>query len=153
MTKTTKYLVQSQDGSPVGSPHDNLVDAVLDAASYDGFGACFLRMNDEGDEHPSFPMRFFSSRTHIGNNPYMPDAKTDAFEAESDLTDDSAAKAAVASAIYTKGILHSRYPMTIEELHFTDGVLTGVGHQSLQELADDLDATVDQVRESYTAFA
>lgn len=93
------YIV-SVDGETVCT-RDNLSDAVLAAAGYDGWGALYRR-DDDGY------MRLYSSQFHIGNNIYIP-RDSDAFFAVSDLSDDSEAMLDVATQVYKSGVLHSRY--------------------------------------------
>ncbi|MDR1853470.1 MAG: hypothetical protein LBR05_00995 [Azoarcus sp.] len=145
MTTITMYQV-TDDYEPVGWPHDTLTEAVLEAAGEDGYGARFLRMDDDGNIAPENPMRLFSGRHHIGNNPYIPQP-ADAFAPESTLEDDFAAMAEVAQKVYAGGVLHSKYAPEIRELTYTDGVLTHVDGVTLEQMAEDLDTTVDDIRD------
>lgn len=146
----TKFQVKNNNGL-IGSPHDTLVDAVLEAAGHDGFHACFERMDDNGNISPDNPMRLFSGRVHIGNNPYYPSPE-DAFGPESRLTDDDVAMAEVADEVYRHGVLHSKYnqprnAIEICQLSYLDGRLTHVDGVALEEHAENSDSSVDSVRE------
>lgn len=93
------YLI-NVDGETVCTAN-NLSDAVLAAAGYDGWGALYRR-DDDGR------MRLYSSRFHIGNNIYIP-RDSDAFFDVSGLLDDDDAMLDVATQIYKRGVFHSRY--------------------------------------------
>ncbi|MFZ6655953.1 hypothetical protein [Undibacterium sp. TJN19] len=150
MTTSTKFQVRDSNGTL--STEDSLRDAVLAAASHDMFGARFERMNDEGEIHPSHPMRFFSSRRHIGNNVYSIDPIKDNFNAESNLADDDAAERDVAEQVKKQGYLHSKHTIEIVELTFEDDVLTHVDGLTVEEILADIgdeDDTVELIRSIY----
>lgn len=102
---TVRYFVESQFGDIVGGPYSHLATAVLDAATYDGWGGRFQR-DEAGD------MRLYSSKGHLGNNTYFP-AEGDAFFPSSSNTDEGEAIAEVALEIFKRCVLHSRYQMSI----------------------------------------
>ena len=141
-----KFQVRDSNGN-VGYPSNDLRGAVLEAAGHDGWGAAFQR-----DE--SGAMRLYSSRSHLGNNPYFP-AEDDAFQASSDLIDDDAAEADVAEQIRSKGVLHSRYrELEIVELTFEGDVLTHIDGRTPEEIIaqdfdGDEDTTVEMIRGLY----
>jgi hypothetical protein len=139
---TTKYQVIGQVGEPIGSQDNTLRDAVLAAAGHNGWGAQYAR-DDEG------AMRLFSSRGHIGNNPYcrLPE---DAFFPSSDLKDDGAAEDDVAAQVFKRGALHSRYKLDIVMLTYDDAnVLTHVDGRAVEELAAEAEQSVEDVRRYY----
>ncbi|MDA8256545.1 MAG: hypothetical protein M0Z99_13045 [Betaproteobacteria bacterium] len=100
-----RYFVESQSGEIVGGPYSELATAVLDAATYDGWGGRFQR-DEAGD------MRLYSSKGHVGNNNYFP-AEGDEFFPASSKTDEGEAIAEVALEVFKRGVLHSRYQMAI----------------------------------------
>lgn len=100
-----RYFVENQAGDIVGGAYSELATAVLDAATYDGWGGCFQR-DESGD------MRLYSSKGHIGNNTYFP-AEGDEFFPASSKTDEGEAIAEVALEVFKRGALHSRYQMAI----------------------------------------
>ena len=102
------YQIVNRGCEAIDHPYTNLRDAVLAAASYDGYGAVFQR-----DKNGT--MRLYSSARHLGNNPYFPVDK-DAFSSVSDLADDAEAEADVARQVYEGGILHYRYDLDIIEI-------------------------------------
>lgn len=102
---TIRYFVARQSGDIVGGPYSELATAVLDATTYDGWGGRFQR-DEAGD------MRLYSSKGHIGNNTYFP-AEGDEFFPASSKTDDGEAIAEVAQEVFKRGVLHSRYQMSI----------------------------------------
>lgn len=123
MTSNLSFRVVDNDLNCVAGPVKTLREAILAAARHDGYGACFERMDSEGHIHPTFPMRLFSSRRHIGNNPYFPSAN-DAFAPESKKTGDVAAQDEVALEVFLRGVLHSKYLLNIEALNASEqGVL------------------------------
>jgi hypothetical protein len=149
MTITTKFQVR--DNSGVISTDDSLRDAILNAARSDMYGARFERMNDEGDIHPSFPMRFFSSGRHIGNNAYSINPTKDAYIFESNLADDDAAENEVAAQVFKRGY-YGRDDITIVELTYDDSLLTHVDGRTVEDLLDDEDdedATIELIRAIY----
>lgn len=100
-----RYFVEDNAGDIVDGPNVELSDAVLAAAGYDGWGACYQR--DEAGE-----MRLYSSRNHLGNNAYFP-TDGEAFFPSSDKTNDDEAIAEVAQEVFKRGVFHSRYTMSI----------------------------------------
>lgn len=104
-TNIERFFVEGQSGDIVSGPHLNLATAVLEAATYDGWGGCFQR-DEAGD------MRLYSSKGHIGNNTYFP-AEGDEFLPASSKTDEGEAIAEVALEVFKRSVLHSRYQMAI----------------------------------------
>lgn len=141
-----KFQVMNESGEPIGQACDSLREAVLDAAAHDGWGACMQR-DDEGD------MRLYSSRYHIGNNPYLPRPR-DAFSAWSSLPDDDAAEAQLAEEVRKNGVLHSRYRLKIIELTYDGQLLTHIDGRSLktiirEDYGDADGITADSIRNWY----
>ncbi len=143
---TIKFQIRDTSGNS-GGIHDTLSDAVLSAAQYDGWGAVYQRDVD-GD------MRLYSSRAHIGNNPYVP-GQSDEFFAYSSIIDDDTAIAVVAGLIYKSGVLHSRYQdLSIIELTYDGDVLTHIEGRTPEEIIEqdfggDEEITVATVRGWY----
>ncbi len=139
-----KFQVRGANGN-VNHQHAKLRDAVLEAARYDGWGASFRR-DDAG------VMRLFSSRFHIGNNPYFP-KEGDDFDAASCLENDADAEAEVAAQTRKAGVLHSRYrDIEIVELTYDGCVLTHIDGRSLADVAaefGDSEINVETVRNWY----
>ena len=99
MDNELRYLVVKDD-SPVSGEHENLRDAVLTAAAFDGHAARFVR-----DKH-NF-MCFYASRVQINPDEYVP-APCDAFRPWSPLQDDQDAEDEVAKMLLEIGDLHSK---------------------------------------------
>lgn len=103
-----RYFVADGGGDIVSGPFGEVSDAVLAAARYDGWGACYQR--DEAGK-----MRLYSSPAHLGNNAYIP-AERDAFFPASEKANDGEAIAEVAREIFrTAGRrgFHNRWDMDI----------------------------------------
>lgn len=139
MSSVTKFQVRDDYGTI--STQNNVRDAVLAAAGYDGYGAVYKR-----DENGA--MRLYSSRTHIGNNIYFP-KPNEAFAAESMLNDDELAEIAVAIDVMTSGVLHSNKTLEIAVLTFKNDLLTDVDGKSVEALAEEWDVDVSDVRKMY----
>jgi hypothetical protein len=132
------------DSGPVTDLSTSLVRVVTQAAGSDGYGVCWER-DDEGQ------MRLYTSRRHLGNNPYIPRPEDASFEASA-LVDDDAAKEMVAKEIAKRGIFHSRWSkgMTLDTLTFDDdNKLTHISDVSVEQLAEDLDCPIGEVGKSY----
>lgn len=139
MTKVTKYQVRDTNG--VVATRTTLRDAVLAAASDDGYGAVFQR-----DENGA--MRLYSSRKHIGNNIYFP-APNEAFSAESSLSDDTLAENDVAEKVLSGGVLLSRHSLEVVVLNFNDEILSDVDGKAVIDIAEEMDISVEDVRKIY----
>jgi hypothetical protein len=128
----TRFQVHNANGIITNHDYSSLRDAVLGAARHDGWGAMYQR-DEEG------VMRLFSSKYHIGNNPYRPQ-KDDAFQAESLCQRDDEAETDVAEQILKSGVLHSRYSdLEIIKLTYDCGVLTHIDGRALAEVVAELD--------------
>jgi hypothetical protein len=130
---TTKYQVRNPNDTSDRETHPTLEEAVLCAASHDGWGAAYQR-DDDG------VMRLYSSRRHIGNNPYILH-EGDASYAGSSLDDNTDAINELASEIYAKGVLHSKYSyLGIAQLEYDDvGVLTRADSVPISKLVENFD--------------
>lgn len=113
MNPDQSFRVVDDTAQCVAGPFKTLRQAVLAAVRHDGYGGCFERMNFEGHIHPTFPMRLFTSRRHIGNNPYFPTAQ-ESFAPHSLKLDDMLAQDEVALEIFLAGTLHYRHQLKIE---------------------------------------
>lgn len=150
----TRYLIVTPASGPHGAPFDRLADAVLAAAGHDGYGAEYLRMNDDGEIDPTAPLRLFSSPRHIGNNPYFPEWRH-RFYPCSAKPDEEAARDEVAAELWKEGLLHSQFNkpgsgMEIFALEYDDaGRLQVVDGQTVEQLAQDAESDADAVRRYY----
>lgn len=89
-----KYFLIRDDDDDIESEHESLLDAVLAAARYDGWGASFERDVDGR-------MGLRCSDRHIGNNPWIPSGyEKPAYGYSSDQEDDQKAIEEIASQIY-----------------------------------------------------
>lgn len=145
----TRFRVVMDDGTPLDHEYKVLGAAVIAAAQYDGYGAQFHRLDDDGVYDPSAPLRLYSSPTHIGNNDYI--AKADhAFSAMSHHQDTASAIQHVAEQQITAGLIHSRYNMRIVMLDFdTSNNLTRIDSTPVEILAYELGISASELRATY----
>lgn len=142
MTTSTWFLAENNGEFRAGNY--SLVSAVLDAASYDGWGAAFARLGDDGEEDAQAPMRLYQSPRHIGNNPYFPVPK-DAYFPSSALLNDDAAQAELAEKLVIGEMFHGGDSWSFYELTYTDDVLTHVDARPLIELVGTFGESLDDV--------
>jgi hypothetical protein len=106
-----KYHLYEKNGERIAT-YFTRVDGVKAALSYDGYGYAFLRMNEEGEQNPSFPMRCFYSDKHIGNNDFRPNPKR-YFNYESSHKNDTKAIQQVCKKLHLDQCLHPRYDLRL----------------------------------------
>ena len=141
------YIVRDNNGTIIDGD-ENIARAVLSAAQHDGYGAEFAR-NSLGN------MVIYRSNRHIGNNTYRRNDSDEVIMPYSSLTDDDAAEAELAKALWKKGNLHVRFDMTIQELTYGDGtLLTHVDGQPIAEYhrdihGDDPDVTIQDTLDMF----
>lgn len=141
-----RFFVEAEDCRIVSGPHETLADAVLAAATHDGYGAAYAR---DGNGN----MRLCSSGRHIGNNVYTP-TERDAFAPASALPDDDEAIAQVAERIYRHGALHSHYKMGIVEVSYDDaGKILTIGNETLEQRTEGADDPAEAARRESEIFA
>jgi hypothetical protein len=140
-TQEKKFKVTDNGGRKIDIV-DSLSEAVLIAASHDGYGAMYAR-----DEDGS--MCLYSTDRHWGNN-VCEKSDCTPFHPDSDLTNDEAAIEDVANKINNSGLMHSRYTMGIEKLIFENGVLIEADNttvaESYAECCDPEETTIDEWR-------
>ena len=142
MTTSTWFLAENNGEFKAGD--DSLVGCVLEAASYEGWGAAFARLGDDGEEDPQAPMRLYQSPRQIGNNAYFPVPK-DAYYPSSSLLDDDAAQAELAKKLSIGQMFHNRDSWSFYELTYTNDVLTHVDARPLIELVGTFGDCIEDV--------
>jgi hypothetical protein len=141
-----RYFVEDNAGNIVGGPYSELATAVLDAATYDGWGGRFQR-DEAGD------MRLYSSKDHIGNNTYFP-AEGDEFFPASSKTDEGEAIAEVAQEVLKRGGFHSRYQMSIVTVTYdTAGQIETINGDTLAARNKNMDDPAEASAQDAKIFA
>ena len=148
------YIVRDNLGTIIDAD-ENIANAVLSAATHDGYGAEYAR-NSDGQ------MVLYRGNRHIGNNTYLRSDADEITMPYSDLPDDDAAEVELAKALWKKGNLHVRYDMAIQKLTYEDGtqrtgwkpVLTHVDGQPIDEYhrdihGDDPDVTIQDTIDAF----
>ena len=137
----TIYLVRTEDGRTVEKA-DNIVEAVLDGARYDGYGAEFKRGSDGY-------MYLYTSWKHIGNNRFTSDDDSLAL-AWSVEKDDETAMLEIAYKL--KNSCHPRYTIDIEEsiISTETGEIISIGGRAVQEMLDDFEWSLEQLKNYYS---
>ena len=137
------YLVRNENGRTV-EKSDSLVEAVLEGARYDGYGAEFKRGSDGY-------MYLYTSGKHIGNNPFSPDDDSLSL-AWSVAKDDTSAMIDIACCKLKNTSCHPHLEIEIEKavVNTETGEIISIGGREIQEILEDTEWTLEQLKDYYS---